>query len=256
MKIHNTAIVDPAASIGENVTVGPYAVIGKNVVIGDNCKIHSHAVLDGNTTFGPGCEIYPHASIGLQCQDLKYHGETTYVKIGANTVIRECVTINSATEEEGETVIGDNCFLMAYSHVAHNCVVGNGVIMANCVSLAGHITIGEKAILGGLAAVHQFVHIGAMAMVGGLSKVSQDVPPYALSDGQPCTVRDINAVGLKRNGVNSEDRLIIRRAFKILFKSGLNTKHALERVQQELPATPYIDTLINFIQNSKRGIGR
>ena len=256
MKIHSTAVVDAGARLGKDVEIGPYAVIGENVVIGDNCKIYPHAVIDGNTTLGPGCEIYPHASIGLQCQDLKYKGEKTYVRIGANTVIRECVTVNSSTGEEGETVIGENCFLMAYSHVAHNCVLGNGIIMANCASLAGHITIGDKAILSGLAAVHQFVRIGTMAMVGGLSKVIQDVPPYALSDGQPCSVLDINSVGLKRSGVDEENRRILHRAFKILFKSGLNMKHALERVREELPSTNYIETLIDFIRDTKRGIGR
>ena len=256
MKIHNTAIVDPGAEISENVEIGPYAIIGKNVVLKENCKIHPHAVIDGHTTLGRGCKIYPHASIGLQCQDLKFKGEKTYVKIGAGTVIRECVTVNASTGDEGETVIGENCFLMAYSHVAHNCVLGSGVIMANCASLAGHITIGDKAILSGLAAVHQFVRVGALAMIGGLSKVNQDVPPYSLSDGQPCSVLDINSIGLKRNGVSDEDRRILHNAFRTLFKSGLNMKHAVQRVRDELPSTEYIEHLLDFIKTTKRGIGR
>jgi len=163
MKIHSTAIVDSGASIAADVEIGPYAVIGKNVVLEQGCKIYPHAVIDGNTTIGAGAQIYPHASIGLQCQDLKFRGETTYVKIGANTVIRECATVNSSTGENGTTIVGDDCLLMAYSHVAHNCTLGNGVIMSNCAALAGHITVADKVIISGLAAVHQFSRIGTMA---------------------------------------------------------------------------------------------
>jgi UDP-N-acetylglucosamine acyltransferase len=256
MNIHNTSIIDPAARVGKDVQVGPYAVIGKNVVLEDGCKIHSHAVIDGNTTIGPGTEIFPHASIGLRCQDLKFKGETTYVKIGANTIIRECATVNASTGENGTTIVGERCLLMAYTHVAHNCELGNDVIMSNCASLAGHITVSDKAIISGLAAIHQFCRVGTMSMIGGLSKVIQDVPPYALSDGWPCAVMDINAIGLKRAGVSEEDRRLLRRAFKILFKSGLNMKNAVKQVKDEFPETEYITHLLEFIQTTKRGIGR
>ena len=256
MNIHDTAIIDPAAQLGKNVQIGPYAVIGKNVTLSDGSKIHSHAVIDGNTTIGPGAEIFPHASVGLRCQDLKFKGETTYVKIGANTVIRECATVNASTGENGTTIVGDDCLLMAYTHVAHNCELGNGVIMSNCASLAGHIHVADKAIISGLAAIHQFCRVGTLSMIGGLSKVTRDVPPYALSDGWPCVVMDINAIGLKRNGVSEEDRLTLRRAFKTLFKSGLNMKNAVQQVRDELPQTEHIVHLIEFIETTKRGIGR
>jgi UDP-N-acetylglucosamine acyltransferase len=254
--IHPTAVVSPNAELGEDVRIGPYAVIGEHVTLGDNAIVHAHAVVDGFTAIGEGCEVFPGAAVGLRCQDLKYGGERTYVKIGARTVIRECVTVNSSTGEGSETVVGEDCFLMAYSHVGHNCRLGDGVIMANLASLAGHIHIEDKAVIGGLVGIHQFVHIGTLSMIGGLSKVNQDVPPYALSDGVPCSVRDINAVGLRRNGFSPETRRIIRRAFKILFKSGLATFHAVEIVKSDLPPIPEVVHLLDFIAQSERGIGR
>ncbi|MCK5548000.1 MAG: acyl-ACP--UDP-N-acetylglucosamine O-acyltransferase [Thermoplasmata archaeon] len=254
--IHPTAIVHPDAAIAHGVTIGPHAVIGRNVTIGDGTKIYPNVVIDGNTTIGRFCEIFPGASIGLKCQDLKYKGERTYVIIGDQTVIRECATVNSSTGDEGKTIVGKRCFLMAYSHVAHNSTLGDEVIMANSATLAGHIVIEDKAILSGLVAVHQYVRIGTLSITGGLSKVNQDVPPYSLSDGNPCSVRDINVIGLRRHGFDLETRSIIRRAFKILFKSGLNTRHALQRVRDEIPRIPQIIHLIEFVENSKRGIGR
>lgn len=255
-KIHPTAIVSPKADLGEDVRIGPYAIIGEHVTIGDNAIIHPHAVIDGFTTIGEGCEVFPGAAVGLRCQDLKYAGEKTYVKVGARTVIRECVTVNSSTGEGSVTVVGEECYLMAYSHVGHNCCLGNGVIMANLASLAGHILIEDMAVVGGLVGIHQFVHVGTLSMIGGLSKVNQDVPPYALSDGVPCSVVDINAVGLRRQGFPPETRRIMRRAFKILFKSGLATSHAVEIVKSEIPQIPEVVYLLEFIAKSERGIGR
>jgi len=255
-RIHPTAIVNPKAELGENLEIGPYAVVGEDVSIGDNSVIHPHAVIDGFTAIGEGCEIFPGAAVGLRCQDLKYGGEKTYVRIGARTVIRECVTVNSSTGQGSVTIVGDDCYLMAYSHVGHNCRLGNGVVMANLASLAGHILIEDEAVLGGLVGVHQFVHVGTLSMIGGLSKVNQDVPPYALSDGVPCSVVDSNAVGLRRHGFPPETRRIIRRAFKILFKSGLATSHAVEIVKSDLPQIPEIVHLLEFIAKSERGIGR
>jgi UDP-N-acetylglucosamine acyltransferase len=255
-KIHPTAIVHPQAELGENVEVGPYAVIGEHVSIDDDSKIYSHAVIDGFTRIGKNCSIFPAAAIGLRCQDLKYAGEKTYVEIGDGTIIRECVTVNSSTGEGSKTTLGQDCFLMAYSHVGHNCRLGNGVIMANVASLAGHIVIEDKAVIGGLVGIHQFVHIGTLSMIGGVSKVNQDVPPYALSDGVPCSVRDINAVGLRRHGFSSETRRTLRRAFKILFMSGLATSHAVKIVKTDLPNIPEIVHLLEFIATSERGIGR
>ena len=255
-KIHPTAIVNPKAQLGENLQVGPYAIVGEHVTLGDNTIIHPHAVIDGFTTIGEDCEVFPGAAVGLRCQDLKYGGERTYVVIGDRTVIRECVTVNSSTGEEGKTVLGEDCFLMAYSHVGHNCRLGDGVIMANLASLAGHVLIEDQAVIGGLVGIHQFTHVGTLSMIGGLSKVNQDVPPYALSDGVPSSVVDINAVGLRRLGFPSETRNILRRAFKILFKSGLATSHAVEIVKSDLPRIPEIVHLLEFIAKSERGIGR
>ncbi len=255
-EIHQTAIVHPRAEIGRDVRIGPYAIVGEHAKINDNTIIHPHAVVDGFTTIGEFCEIFPGAVVGLRCQDLKYGGEKTYVRIGDRTVIRECVTVNASTGEGSATVIGEDCYLMAYSHVGHNCRLGSGVIMANLASLAGHILIEDKALLGGLVGIHQFVHVGTLSMIGGLSKVNQDVPPYSLSDGVPCSVVDINAVGLRRHGFSLETRNIIRRAFKILFKSGHATSRAVEIVKSDLPQTPEVLHVLDFIARSERGIGR
>jgi UDP-N-acetylglucosamine acyltransferase len=253
--IHPAAVIDPQAELEAGVEVGPYAVIGPNVHIGANTKIHPHVVIEGNTTIGTGCEIFPGAAIGLRCQDLKYKGETTYVRIGDGTVIREYVTINSSTGEGSETVIGRTCFLMAYCHVAHNCSIGNEVIMANLASLAGHIVVEDMAILGGLVGVHQFVRIGTMSMTGGASKVNQDVPPYSLSDGHPCRVRSVNVLGLKRRGVPRETREALHRAFKVLFFDGHPMSQAIKLVEAQGPLAPEVARLIEFIRASERGIG-
>ena len=254
--VHPTAVVDSHAELHDGVVIGPYAVIGPNVVLEKNVKVMSQAVIDGYTTVGENTQIYPKGVIGLRPQDLKYHGEKSYVKIGRNNTIREFVTINSSTGENTSTVIGDNCLLMAYTHIAHNCRIGNEVLMANLASLSGHSIVEDKAMLSGLVGVHQYVNIGTMSITGGASKVIQDVPPYSLSDGNPCRVRDINRIGLKRHGIDSETRMIIRRAFKILFLSGHNMKIAIQIVRDEIPPLPQIDHLIEFIQKSKRGIGR
>ncbi|MBN1919002.1 MAG: acyl-ACP--UDP-N-acetylglucosamine O-acyltransferase [Verrucomicrobia bacterium] len=253
--IHATAVIDPAAELDEGVEVGPYAVIGPHVCIGAGTKIYPHAVIDGRTTIGARCEIFPGATIGLRCQDLKFRGEKTSVRIGDETTIRECVTINSSTGEGSATVVGSRCLLMAYCHVAHNCTLGDDVIMANVASLAGHITIEDKAILSGLAGVHQFVRIGTMSMTGGASKVNQDVPPYALSDGNPCRVRGVNAIGLKRRGVVQETREALHHAFKVLFFDGHPMTRAIELLDAEGPHAPEVAHLIEFCRASERGIG-
>lgn len=254
--IHSTAVIDAAAELDDGVDVGPYAVIGPNVHVGAGTKIHPHAIIDGRTTIGPGCEIFPGAAIGLPCQDLKFKGETTYVRIGEGTTIREYVTINSSTGEGSATVVGRRCLIMAYCHIAHNCTLGDEVVMANVASLAGHITIEDKAILSGLAGVHQFVRIGTMSMTGGASKVNQDVPPYALSDGNPCRVRGVNVVGLKRRGVAQEVREALHRAFKVLFFDHHPMNRALEIMDAEGPHPAEVEHFVEFCRSSQRGIGR
>lgn len=236
MSIHPTAIVHKDAKIHETVEIGPYAVIEENVEIGEGSKIFSHAV------------------IGSPSQDLKYRGERTFVRIGENTTIREFVTINCATGEGEETIVGSNCLLMAYVHIAHNCKVGNGVVIANCGTLAGHVEIEDKTIIGGLSAIHQFCRIGILSLIGGCSKVVQDIPPYMIADGHPTKVYSINIVGLRRNNISESIRNNLKQAFKLIYRSGLGTSHAIQKIREEIPDSPEITHLISFIQSSTRGI--
>lgn len=236
MSTHPTAIVHKNAKIASGVEIGPYVVIEENVEIGKGCKISSHTVIGGPS------------------QDLKYKGECTFVRIGENTTIREFVTVNCATGEGEATVIGNNCFLMAYVHIAHNCRVGDGVIIANCGTLGGHVEIEDKAIIGGLVAIHQFCRIGTLSLIGGCSKVVQDIPPYMIADGHPAKVYTINSIGLQRNNISEETRNDLKKAFKFIYKSGLNVPHAIQKIQDEIHSTPEITHLIDFIQNSSRGI--
>lgn len=255
-KIHETAVIHPGARLGKDVEVGPYAVIGENVIIGDGTKVGAHVVIDGWTSIGKNCVIFPGASIGAEPQDLKFYGEKSYVFIGDNNKIRECVTVNRATGEGEETRIGSNCLLMAYAHVAHNCVVGNNVVLANAATLAGHVVVEDRAIVGGLAGVHQFVKIGRNAMIGGASKVVQDVPPYVIVDGHPAKVAGLNNVGLSRNGVSEMARRNLKRAYRILYRNGLSLAQAIAVMEQELDSCPEIEHFMRFLRNAERGICR
>ncbi|AZR73950.1 acyl-[acyl-carrier-protein]--UDP-N-acetylglucosamine O-acyltransferase [Anoxybacter fermentans] len=256
-KIHETAIVHPGAKIGKNVEIGPYSIIGPNVEIGDNTKIGPHVVIDGWTKIGCNNKIFFGASIGLEPQDLKFHGEKSYLFIGDNNTIREYVTINRGTENGGgETRIGNNNLIMAYCHVAHDCQLGNHIIMSNAANLAGHVIVEDHAVIAGLAGIHQFVRIGKMAMVGAHTKVVKDVPPYIIVDGHPARVAGINVVGLRRNGISPELRQEIKRAYKILYRSDLNISQAIERMDQELETSPEIEHFLRFLRNATRGIVR
>jgi UDP-N-acetylglucosamine acyltransferase len=254
--IQSTAQIAPAAQLAENVQVGHYTVIGPEAKIGQGTKIGEHCLITGDTTIGENCRIFTGAVIGSIPQDLKYKNEKTRVVIGNNNIIREYVTINLGTAASGKTIIGDNNLIMAYAHIAHDCVIGNSVILANVGTLAGHIIIEDKAILGGLAAVHQFVRIGTLAIVGGCSKVIQDIPPYSMCDGHPARVRALNKVGLERAAVSKDARISLKRAFTILFNSGLTVTHAIKKVEEEVPAAPELTHLLNFIKNSQRGVCR
>jgi UDP-N-acetylglucosamine acyltransferase len=253
-RIHPTAVVHKEASIASDVAIGPYSVIGPDVTIGQGCVIGPHVVIDGFTTIGENNRFFTGAVIGSQPQDLKYRGEKTRLIIGDNNTIREYVTINTSTSEVHETRIGNNNLLMAYAHVAHECTVHDGAVLANNATLAGHVTLDDKAILGGLAAVHQFVRVGTMAIIGGCSKVIHDVLPYSMVDGNPTTCHGVNFVGLKRNGMPEEVRLKLRRAFKIICRSNLNTSQAIEKIRAEFDSCTEIDHLIAFIEKSSRGI--
>src|ERR1043165_4582671 len=228
--IHATAIVHPKAQLGADCDLGPYFGIGEHVALGDGCKLHSHVVIDGHTTLGDGNEVFPFASIGLKTQDLKWKGGITRTQIGNNNTFREYVTIHSATSDGEVTAVGSNNHILAYCHIAHNCTLGNRIIMSNVATLAGHVTVEDHAIVGGLAAVHQFCRLGKMSIVGGCSKVVQDVPPFMLVDGNPGETRTINKVGLERNGLSNEAQSALRSAYKILFREGLTIPNALSRI--------------------------
>lgn len=254
--IQSTAQVAPEAQLAEDVEVGHYSIIGPQAKIGAGCKIGDHCVITGESTIGENCQIFTGAVIGSIPQDKKYKGEETEVIIGDNNIIREYVTINLGTSASDKTIIGNNNLIMAYAHIAHDCQLGDYVTLANVGTLAGHIVIEDRAILGGLAAVHQFVRIGRLSIVGGCSKVIQDIPPYSLCDGHPARVRSLNKIGLERTGISREARANLKHAFTILFNSGLTIAHALKKVEEELPPTPEVTHLVNFIKNSQRGVCR
>ncbi len=252
--IHPSAIVSPKAELADDVTVGPHTIIEDDVKIGPGSKIASSVLLASGARIGANCSISHGAVIATQPQDLKFGGEKTLAEIGDRTVVREYTTINRGTVAHGRTTVGKDCFLMAYSHIAHDCVIGNNVILANAVNLAGHIEIDDFAILGGVLPVHQFVKIGAHCMIGGGFRVPMDVCPYALCGGYPLKVMGHNAIGLRRRGFSKESITSIEHAFKLLFFSGLNTTQAVERIDGELEKTPEVQTILDFLARSTRGL--
>lgn len=252
--IHPTAIVESGAKVGQGVTIEPYAIVKENVVLHDGVVIKSHAYIDGHTTIGENSVIWPSASIGTKTQDLKFKGEKTQVVIGKNCDIREFVTINSSCGEDTVVSVGDSCLIMAYCHVAHNCSIGSNVIMSNNATLAGHVEVQDFAVIGGLTPIHQFCRIGTHAMVGGMSRVPHDIPPYTIGGGVPYKFGGINLVGLKRRGFSLESRNALSKAYKFLYRSSLKSIDALKKIKQELDQTQEILNLINFIEESQRGI--
>ncbi len=256
--IHPTAVIDPGAEIDSDVEIGPYAVIAGDVRIHAGTVIGSHVTIDQFTTIGPDCRIFQHAAIGAVPQALKYEGEKTFVKVGRGTIIREFVTIHRGTGFGGGiTEIGEENFLMAYAHIAHDCFTGRKVIFANAASLGGHIRIGDFATLGAFVAVHQFARIGDYAFIGAVSGVSKDIPPYVLASGTPrAKLHGLNIVGLKRHGLGPKAFLPLKRAYRIIFRLGLTLNEAIERVVAEVDQTPEVVNLIEFIKSSERGISR
>ncbi|MGA8164254.1 MAG: acyl-ACP--UDP-N-acetylglucosamine O-acyltransferase [Waddliaceae bacterium] len=253
-KIHPTAIVEKGAGIGHNVTIEAYAIVKSSVALDDDVVIKSHAYIDGNTTIGQGTVVYPFASIGTKPQNLTYHGEQTFIKIGKYCEIRENVTINSSSGENGIVQIGDYCMVMAYCHLAHNSVLGNHVVMSNNATLAGHVTIEDYAIIGGLTPIHQFVRIGTYSMVGGLSRVTHDIPPYTIGAGIPFKFGGLNLIGLKRHGFSLKTRQELSKAFKLLYRSKLMPEEALKKIEQTVQLFPEVCHWIQFCRNSKRGL--
>ncbi len=256
-EIHASAIVDKEARIDEDVFIGPFCTVGGGVQIRKGARLVSHVVVEGKTEIGEGCQVYPFATIGFPPQDVKYRGEETGVKIGNNNIIREYVTIHRASVGgDGVTVIGDNCFLLAYAHVAHDCKIGNNVVLVNLATLAGHVVVEDHAYVGGLVAIHQFTRIGAYSMVGGFSGIGQDIPPYTMASGARAKLFGLNTVGLKRHGFSDETIAELKKAYKILFREKHTLKEAIKKVQAELPYTEEIKHLIEFIEKNKRGICR
>jgi UDP-N-acetylglucosamine acyltransferase len=255
--IHPTAVIDSRAQIGAEVEIGPYCVVGPGVVLGDRCRLQAHVNIQGPAKIGAGNEFFPFACIGHRSQDLKYTGEPTYLEIGDGNCFREFVTVHRATAPGGKTVVGSRGNFLAYCHIAHDCVVGDDVIFSNNGTLAGHVEVGDRAIIGGLTAVHQFCRIGRMAITGGCSKIVQDVPPFMMADGNPAKIRHINQIGLERAGMPPETVRAIKDAFRLLYRSGLNTGQALERIAAEQPdACGEVRQLVEFVNSSQRGIIR
>jgi UDP-N-acetylglucosamine acyltransferase len=255
--IHETAIIDPKAELGSNVEIGAYSIVRGNVFIGSGTVVGSHVVIEPFVTIGPDCKIFQYASVGAVPQSLKFEGEKSHVTIGRGTVIREFVTINRGTGFGGGiTEIGEENFLMAYTHIAHDCKTGKNVVFANNATLAGHITIGSFATIGGLSAVHQFVRIGEYAFVGGKSAIVKDIPPYVIASGDRAKLHGLNSVGLKRHGFSQETLSTLKKAYRIIFRIGLTMNEAIERARAEVEQTAEVINLLDFLTSSQRGITR
>lgn len=253
-EIHPSAIVSPKAEVADDVVVGPFSIIGDGATVGSGCQIANNVLLDGKVTIGKDCKLLPGAVVGTIPQDLKYKGEETEVVIGDNNIIREYATINRGTTASGRTVVGNGNLIMAYAHIAHDCRIRDNTILANAVTMAGHIVVEDFAIVGGLTPIHQFCRIGTHSIVGGLSRINKDVPPYSKVAGIPTKVYGLNIVGLTRRNFPKDVIANLKRAFRIIFRGGLNTTQALARVREEVDLIPEVEYLLDFISKSERGI--
>lgn len=254
--VHPTAIVNPAAQLGAGTVVGPYCILAANVSLGENCWLQNHVTLSGPLQAGRGNKFYAYCSIGQQTQDLKYRGEPTWLEIGDDNTFREFVTINRSTAGSGKTRVGSGGNFLAYSHIGHDCTVGDAVVFSNNGTLAGHVQVGDRAVIGGLTAVHQFCRVGRFAITGGCSKIVQDVPPFMIADGNPAEVRGINQVGLERAGFPPEKIKPVKEAFRLIYRGKLNTAQALEALREKLGQSEEVQAIIRFIEESERGIIR
>ena len=252
--IHPTAIIHPNATIGAGCDIGPFCVIGENVSLGEKCRLHSHSVIDGHTRLGGGNELYPFVALGTKTQDLKYSGGHPRLEIGDQNVFREGVTVHCGTNDGEATVVGSNNLFLIHAHVAHDCILGNDIIMSGYAGLAGHCVVGDSVIMAGYAGVHQFCRVGKFSLIGGCSKVVQDVPPYMIVDGNPGETRTINKLGLERAAFSEEVQTVLRAAYKILYREGLATTNALAKIEGELPPLPEVKHLVEFFRASKRGV--
>ncbi|MGB8340989.1 MAG: acyl-ACP--UDP-N-acetylglucosamine O-acyltransferase [Chthoniobacterales bacterium] len=254
--VHPTAIVDPSAKLGAGTIVGPYCVVAAGVSLGENCWLQHHATLCGPLNAGGGNRFYAYCSIGQQTQDLKYRGEPTYLEIGDDNTFREFVTINRSTSESGKTRVGSRGNFLAYSHIGHDCAVGDAVVFSNNGTLAGHVQVGDHAVIGGLTAVHQFCRIGRFAITGGCSKIVQDVPPFMIADGNPAEIRGINQVGMERAGFPPEKIKSIKEAFRLVYRGKMNTAQAVAALRENLGQSAEVQSIVQFIEESDRGIIR
>ena len=252
--VHPTAILDPAAELGQGVEIGPWVIVGPRVCIGDRCRIGPRARLQRNVRLAEDVSVGDGSIVGGDPQDLKYKGEETWVEVGAGTIIREYSTINRGTTQSYRTTVGARCFIMSYVHLAHDCHLGDEVVIANGTQLAGHVTIQDHAVLSGLNAVHQFVTIGAYAFVGGGSRVNQDIPPYVKAVGNPMELYGLNSIGLQRAGFSGETVAALKRAYRLFFNSDLNLSQALERARTDLPPFPEVERFLAFVESSERGV--
>ena len=254
--IHPSAIIHPQAQVGSGCEIGPFCVIGENVVLGENNKFHSHVVVDGHTKMGAGNEVFPFVALGTKTQDLKFKGGNPRLEIGDKNVFREGVTVHCGTNDGEATVIGSNNLFLIQAHVAHDCILGDHIIMSGYTGLAGHVVVGDHAIISGFSAVHQFCRIGKYSIIGGCSKIVQDVPPFMIVDGNPGETRTINKIGLERAGFSDEAQSALRAAYKVLFREGLSTPNALAKIEAELPPLPELQHLVQFVRASERGISK
>ena len=253
-RIHPTAIVDKSAQIAKDAEVGPWVIVGPNCVVGPGCRLEPRSTLQENVRLGTNVTVGIGSVLGGNPQDLKFKGEVTHVEVGDNTTIREYVTINRGTSYSYKTTVGANCFLMSYSHLAHDCHVGSNVIMSNATQLAGHVTVEDFVIISGVCAVHQFVKIGRHAFIGGMSRVQKDVPPFVKAVGSPIKLYGLNSIGLQRRGFTEEVVTELKRAYRLFFRSELNVSQALERAAAELKPYPEVKALIDFVEASGRGV--
>src|SRR5207342_132631 len=250
VQIHPTAIIEPGAELGAGTSVGPYCVIGPDVVLGPDCWLQHHVTLCGPMKAGAKNKFYAYSSIGQQTQDLKYRGEPTYLEIGDENTFREFVTVNRSTTAKGKTRIGNGGNFLAYSHIGHDCNVGDAVVFSNNGTLAGHVQVGDHAVMGGLTAVHQFCRIGNYAITGGCSKIVQDIPPFMIADGNPAKVRGINIIGLERHGFSTDTIKEIKEAFRLIYRSKYNTGQAIEAIRKELELSTELNQIVEFIEQS------
>lgn len=253
--VHPTAVVEEGSVIADDAVIGPFCQISSQAVIGAGTELRSHVVIEGNTEIGANCKIYPFAVLGGQTQDLKFKGGSPGVKIGDQNVIREYVTVNAATNDGDYTVVGNNCLLMAYSHIAHCCRVGNRVIIANAVQVAGHVTIEDFATIEGAVGIVQFLRVGKMAFIGAMSKITRDVPPFMIGHGDPLEVRGYNRIGMERSGINEHSRKLVKEAYRILYRQDLRVADALDKIEAKLELVPEVQKLLEFCRESK-GIAR